>query len=471
MRLSRPTSALLAAASLLVSAASSCAEEARQLLNAPFLCTAGQPLPNLAKTTERTLHEFKGLTEKQYDVCALVEQFQILRQGPAPLKKECQTFKLVTFTVMCRGGAVSAARWWAASEQGQRSGFRIDGDTLSAPFEGGGGWNVSPSGPGITGMRTTSRSRSYAALPAGYGFSLNLPVSSLSNLEWDAAGTLKIPVTGSAEPTIAAARPAAPWVRTLAAWYPWPQLVLGLPLLAYSIIAFVGLRVGEASPSQRTRLVGCTAIALVCLALTYLPAGLPDGATRAARAQLEQGRALMREIDRDRAELARIVRLSPATGMLEPIAMSDARRLTELTRPRVIPTVRTPAVNPSLWATLSLMPALAVVLAYLPAFLRGRHYLVVKHPAEPHVLPAIKEQRPVHGRDLAGALKPDASDTMTPPVWWHSDNLRRKAAALADKLKADTEVAKAAREHASAMAALKDAERQLKEAKRKRDSR
>jgi hypothetical protein len=153
--------------------------------------------------------------------------------------------------------------------------------------------------------------------------------------------------------------------------------------------------------------------------------------------------------------------------MVEPIAASDVQRLAQLMRPREISSPRSPTTNPTFWLTVLLAPAFAFPLVYVLPFLRGHHYLFVPHPAAQHVLPAIEERRPVWGKALADALRPDPAQIDKPPAWWRSENLRKKAAALADKLRSDTDLARAAREHASALAALKDAERELEKAKRK----
>ncbi|MFN0218207.1 MAG: hypothetical protein ACKVP4_05255 [Hyphomicrobium sp.] len=383
----------------------------------------------------------------------MVEAFQILRQGPAPLKKECQSFTLVSYSVMCRGGAVSAARWWAASEQGQRSGARIAGDTLHVAFRGGGGWSVGSDGPGVTGMRIADRTASYAALPSSFGFSLNLPVQTLA-LPWSSLGdSLRAGVPTSLDRP----GPVAAWVQVFADWRPWPQLAIGLLVLLYGLIALIGLRTSPSTSLQRGGLVVMIGLALYAVSLTHVAAGIPGEAYAAAQNDIERAR-------RNKVELARIVRLSATTGMVEPIASDDVKRIAQLMRPVVIENTD---VQPAQWLAGFLFPSFAVALLFVLPFLRGWHYLFVRHPAAIVVAPQLRSGALFEAHMLHEALRPNPADLHSHPPAYQSWNLFERARALKDKINADADIADAAMRRDRARAQKMQAEADLRAARKK----
>ena len=453
MRLPVISATAFAAMALIATVASATAEQARQFLSAPFLCTDGAPLPSFSQTNQRYLHEFKDFTETRHQACALVEAFQILRQGPPPLKKECQTFTLVSCTVMCRGGAVSAARWWAASEQGQRSGARIAGNTLHVAFRGGGGWSVGAGGPGVTGMRVAERTASFAALPSGFGFSLNLPVQTLT-LPWS---SFEKSLPAEAPASLHRPQPVPAWVQVFADWRPWPQLLIGLAVLGYGLIALVGLRTSPSTSLQRSGLVIMFGLALYSVSLTHVPAGIPGEAHAAAQNDIERARS-------NKLELARIVRLSSTTHMVEPIATDDVKRIAQLMRPVVIADID---VQPAQWLMGFLLPALLAAIVFVLPFLRGWHYLFVRHPAAIAIAPQLRTGALFEAQMLREALRPNPADLDTHPPAYKSWNLFERARALKDKINADADIADAAMRRDRARAQKMQAEADLREARRK----
>jgi hypothetical protein len=209
--------------------------------------------------------------QQDYQACTTIVDAPMLPGDRPHARQKCETFNIISYTVMCRGGAVSAAAWWAASDQGRRSNVLFEGDTLSVPLRVSSGWGGSP-GRGITGLQIGTGSVAYVALPSGYGFPLNLPMQSLT-FNWRNPG---IPVSGSVPESLPLPPLAPASVQAFASWYPWPQLALGLPLLAYGLIAFVGLRSEDVPPAQRTR--GLIALGrLIFLAFKHVPAGFLPG--------------------------------------------------------------------------------------------------------------------------------------------------------------------------------------------------
>jgi hypothetical protein len=89
------------------------------------------------------------------------------------------------------------------------------------------------------------------------------------------------------------------------------------------------------------------------------------------------------------------------------------------------------------------------------------------HPAAQHVLPPI-EGGVRYGAKPSPTRSPDPAQIDKPPAWWRS-NLRKKAAALADKLRSDTDLARAARERRRSPRSKMPSGAQ--KAKRKRDDR
>jgi hypothetical protein len=102
------------------------------------------------------------------------------------------------------------------------------------------------------------------------------------------------------------------------------------------------------------------------------------------------------------------------------------------------------------------------LLYYLPGFFMGLpivlHWLFVKHPTEPVILPALRGEKPM--------LSAGASDVGAKPAY-HYQNQAEKARAVKEKLDADTEIAEATIKRERARAALLDAEYEVEEAKRR----
>jgi hypothetical protein len=120
-------------------------------------------------------------------------------------------------------------------------------------------------------------------------------------------------------------------------------------------------------------------------------------------------------------------------------------------------------------AVLFVAPLVAAgcALGFLPAFLRGCHYLFVPHAAEPIITPALRRGTSIDTAALADVIEPDMKHFHHPPPAYQSENQAARARALKDKIDADTELAEAALRRERAAAELKHAERRLAEAKRK----
>jgi hypothetical protein len=110
------------------------------------------------------------------------------------------------------------------------------------------------------------------------------------------------------------------------------------------------------------------------------------------------------------------------------------------------------------------------LLYYLPGFLVGLpivfHWLFVKHPTTPVILPALRGEKPIDTESVARMLSSGASDVGAKPVY-HYQNQAEKARAVKEKLDADTEIAEATIRRERARAALLDAEYEVEEAKRR----
>jgi hypothetical protein len=102
------------------------------------------------------------------------------------------------------------------------------------------------------------------------------------------------------------------------------------------------------------------------------------------------------------------------------------------------------------------------VIAGIPALAEWWHYLFVKHPAEPVVLPALQARSGIDKDAFLESLSLHAKELEKPPPVAASANQAARAQALADKLKANTKLTRAATEWEKARAALLDAERNYK---------
>jgi hypothetical protein len=97
----------------------------------------------------------------------------------------------------------------------------------------------------------------------------------------------------------------------------------------------------------------------------------------------------------------------------------------------------------------------------------GMYYLFVPHRAATYILPALRDEDRIDAGGLADALTPSDESLINPPPAYQSRSQAAKASALKAKLDADAEVAEAAIRRERARAALADAEREVKEAKRR----
>jgi hypothetical protein len=422
--------------------------EKREFLITPFVCTASSHTPALAPKQEKFLHEIRGFSQTPHRICAYVEQFQILRQGPAPKRQECRSVTIATYTVMCRGGAVSAAQWWAANDR-SRNPTRLAGRTLLVPMKGGGGWSISPGGSDFSGLRLADGAASYVPLPEGFGFSTSFPVRAL-----------ELPLHALSRPALDAPveRPAsAPFlVRLLAEWHPWLQWIFGALIAGFSVIAYIGSRMNGGSGLQRIGLLVLGVLAIYGISQSHMPATMPDGVFEAATRQAERLR-------QNQAELTRIVRVG-ANGMVEPIAQSDLPKIDAIVRgERLVDTEASPAL-----ATLVVLgPSLLLLFLFALPFLRGWHYLFVSHPATRVAGPPLRSGALFPKVELAHALRPDPAQLFNHPPAYKSRDMAEKAQALRDKIEADADIAAAAMRRDRARAAKMHADAELREARKK----
>ena len=252
-------------------------------------------------------------------------------------------------------------------------------------------------------------------------------------------------------------QPVAAWVQVFADWRPWPQLLIGLAVLVYGLVALIGLRTSPSSSLQRGGLVVMFGLALYAVSLTHVAASIPAEAYAAAQNDIEAAR-------RNTAELARIIRVSSTTGMVEPIASDDVKRISQLMRPIVIASSN---VDPAHWLAGILLPSLVAALLFMLPFLRGWHYLFVRHPAAIAVAPQLRTGALFETRMLHEALRPNPTDLHSHPPAYKSWNLFERARALKDKINADADIADAAMRRDRARAQKMQAEADLRAARRK----
>lgn len=444
----RDVSALLFVALILLASGSAAAADQRQFLVAPFVCSASPSVPQITPTQDFYLHEFRGFSQAPHQICALVDQFQILRQGPAPKRRECRSVTIATYTVMCRGGAVSAAKWWAANDRG-RVPTRLAGNTLLVPLKGGGGWSISSGSSDLTGLRLGVGAASYVPLPEGYGFATTFPVRALDlPLEVLSRATLDIPIARLA--------PAPFPVRLLGQWYPWPQLLLGVFIGAFGLISYIGSRMNNGSTLQRIALASLALLALYGISQSHMPATMPDAIFEAATRQQQRLR-------QKHVELTSILRVG-ANGMVEPIARSDLPKIDALIQGERRVDVD---ASPALMTLIVLGPSFLLMLLFAFLFLRGWHYLFVSHPATRVAGPPLRSGSLFPKVELAHALRPDPAQLFDHPPAYKSRDMTEKAQALRDKIEADADIAAAAMRRDRARAAKMQADAELREARKK----
>lgn len=440
------------------------AQEARTFFAIKAICTDGSPLPTFTTTTQEIAHEVRGWRKSREQACATVVDAPLFPGDRPRTRQKCAAYDMVDFTVMCRGGTVSAARWTAATQAGRDRQVELDGESLIVALKGDSGWGGTPA-RGFSGLTLARGGGGTARLPPGLGFAPNLKLYTIS-LPWQDI------VSGRAL-TIAAQRPAPPpqlapipgWVSMLKSLWPWPQLLIGIPVLAYAATAAFGFRddVGRG----RQMLVPLSVIAILGVLFSARPADMQQAEGERVRQSERTAQQQIAEAERDRATMRQIIRISDRTGMVEPVSADELLRAKNLMGTRAIHVATYQTVDPTLWAALSLLPSLVLLVFYVPAFVRGRHYLFVAHPAGPVVAPSLRSGTLFQKERLGQALRPKPSQLHQHPPAYQSRNLLEKAQALKDKITADADIADAAMRRDRARAQQMEAEAELRAARRK----
>jgi hypothetical protein len=435
MHCSVPVAAAIAALYVSVSARPVEAQETRSFFYGNFLCTARTPYPSVTRTSERYYHEVVDGGKIRHQVCAKVDAFSALAQLPverrvrAPVQRKCETFDLVSHTIRCQGGSVSAAQFFMAADtdhriQDGRGPFKITGNTLFAPIYGS-IWRPPDS---------------YVPLPEGYGF--------FAGISGDRA-QLTLPWTALATGTAFAAAAIVPppyvpaWLQFFSRAWPWPQLALALPLVLFAALAFIGLKTSENPNMGAMPMLVVCAIALFALSSLRLP---PDGVHRNA-------------VDANRVTSSiETVRFLPGSSMLEPFSQAQLRHVQKHLADR-----NKSQEQPRPFGAALFIPSLFFVLLYGVAAVRGWHYLFVAHPASPVIGPPLRSGALFAKQRLAHALSPNPGELFAPPPAYQSRNMQSKSESLKDKISADARIADAAMRRDRARAEQLRAKAELRE--------
>lgn len=456
------TAILLATAIYAGTASSATAEpETRSFFAFKATCVDGSPLPTYAPSANEIFHEVRGYNEQDHEVCTNVVDAALLPGQRPMLRRKCRTYRLATFSVMCKGGLVSAARWWAATSNERRDDIALDGDTLMVAMRGHSGWGGTPS-RGFSGLTLDRGGVGWSSLPAGFGFPPRLKLHPVT-LPWrDMVSGRAIVITGKIPDAIPKPAPAPRWIQLLGAGWPWLQIALAIAALLFAAIAFHG-----AHEHTFVTLILLSIVSAAGLFASAIPASLPDRSEAIARQQISLAHGQREQANRDRQTLRSLVHISAATGYVEPISAEDLLRAKNLTGTRNIsPTIDTRS-QPTLWATVFLAPSLVLILFFFPAFVRGWHALFVPHPATQVVARPLRRGALFSARNLGQALRPDPHYLHDHPPAYQSRNLLDKARALKERISADADIAEAAMRRDRARAAKLEAEAALREARRK----
>ena len=230
----------------------------------------------------------------------------------------------------------------------------------------------------------------------------------------------------------------------LGAVFPFGQLALAACVLAYARVAYAGFARGLGNPDEGRKLflLGLSAFALLGLALSGIPAGLPESALQQAKQQFDASRSQAAAIERDRTALANIVRSQ--NGTIGPISQSDFQRINVLTQPHQIDPVAQPDPSPQFWAFVAILPMLILFAIYPRRIVRGYDWLSRPHAAEPILKPSLKTGSAIDAHKLADALAPDPRNlSFNAPAFRHAHDAE-KAKALKEKLEAEAQLAEAA---------------------------
>jgi hypothetical protein len=125
------------------------------------------------------------------------------------------------------------------------------------------------------------------------------------------------------------------------------------------------------------------------------------------------------------------------------------------------------AADVPLIASLYTVPALFFLLFYASFIFAGVHYLFVRHPAEAVAAEALRSGDLFDKEKLVDALSGDPQDFGEPPPLHQTQNLLRRAQLLREKIETDGDIADAATRRDRARAMQAEAERDLREARKK----
>ena len=247
---------------------------------------------------------------------------------------------------------------------------------------------------------------------------------------------------------------------TLADWAPLPTILVLAFFLAAAAFAGFGFSLYPNSILSPRRPIFWIWITIAALCLN---SALSSG--NAIKAAFDQGRSDAAAIARDKVRLQSL--FQKRDGRVEPFPSRDLDIARELQRHRTITSASVVAADVPITAFLYAVPAVFFLLFYSSFIFAGVHYLFVRHPAEVVAAEALRSGDLFDKEKLVDALSGDPQDFGEPPPLHQTQNLLRHAQLLREKIETDGDIAEAATRRDRARAMQAEAERDLREARRK----
>ena len=154
-------------------------------------------------------------------------------------------------------------------------------------------------------------------------------------------------------------------------------------------------------------------------------------------------------------------------GHIEPFSTHDAQAVRHPRQPQNDAEAKALAGDVATKAYLAFLPVLLFLGVYARHIFAGYHYLFVRHPAEAVVASAFRSGDLFDEDKLADALRSDPREFTDHPPAHHTQSLLRRAQLLREKIETHGEIADAAMRRDRAQAAQAEAEKDLREARKK----
>ncbi len=407
-------------------------------LKLPFVCVFENGKPAIKETEQPYFHEALDYRPSQsYTLCSAIQG-----SWGATIRPLCSILELSSYRLVCKDGIATTPYLSLATKEARTKPYRVENGSLMVPVE--------------KNFSLMSELEGFHRLPQGWGIVPRpLQVGVIQELETLFDNPMA-PVTGSPPQALPHS-----FFLTLAGWSPLPYIVALAIFLTAAGVAGFGFSLYPDSPLSPRRPVFWIWLVIAAYSLSSaLSAG--DAINEA----FHQGQSQAAAIAKDQTRLQSL--LPPKRdGHIEPFPSRDLDAVKELQRPRTIINAAAVAADAPTRVFFYLLPALLFLAVYARFIFAGYHYLFVRHPAEEIAAPALRSGDLFDKEKLADALAVSVEEFDQHPPLHETENQVRRAQALRDRIEVDGDIAEAAMRRDRARAAQVEAEKDLREARKK----